>query len=70
MQLVNEVQAAFLHLQAECEKLHECNRNLQEENREKQIHIQVQAGPTAVSTSPRRSFVSFGDDTLFFDRNC
>eukprot|EP00066_Takifugu_rubripes_P026352 XP_011615618.1 PREDICTED: glutamine-rich protein 2 [Takifugu rubripes] len=40
MQLVNDVQAAFLHLRAECEKLHQCNRNLQEENREKQTHIQ------------------------------
>lgn len=52
MQLVNDVQTAFLRLQAECEKLYECNRNLQEENREKRSHIQVQCGKTIVSIFP------------------
>lgn len=41
MQLMNDVQTAFLQLQAECEKLGDCNRNLLEEKRENESHIQV-----------------------------
>lgn len=41
MQLVKDVQTAFLQLQAECEKLGDCNRNLLEENGEKESRIQV-----------------------------
>lgn len=49
MHLVNDVQTAVLQLQAECEKLGDCNRNLLEENREKESRIQVQCGQTLVS---------------------
>lgn len=42
-QLMNDVQTAFLQLRAECEKLQESNRSLQEESREKQSHVQVRS---------------------------
>ncbi|XP_034750819.1 glutamine-rich protein 2 isoform X3 [Etheostoma cragini] len=40
MQLVNDVQKVILHLQAECQKLHETTRCLHEDNRQKQSHIE------------------------------
>lgn len=62
MHLVNDVQTAFLQLQAECEKLADCNRNLLKENREKESRIQVQCGQNTVSkialVQLRHSFLS------------
>ncbi|XP_035852922.1 glutamine-rich protein 2 isoform X2 [Sander lucioperca] len=40
VELVNDVQKAILHLQAECQKLHETTRCLHEDNRQKQSHIE------------------------------
>ncbi|XP_032393013.1 glutamine-rich protein 2 isoform X1 [Etheostoma spectabile] len=40
LQLVNDVQKVILHLQAECQKLHETTRCLHEDNRQKQSHIE------------------------------
>jgi len=40
-ELVNDVQRAILQLQADCEKLQETTRCLNEDNREKQGHIEV-----------------------------
>ncbi|XP_042360272.1 glutamine-rich protein 2 [Plectropomus leopardus] len=40
VELVNDVQKAILQLQAECEKLHETARCLDEDNRLKQSHIE------------------------------
>lgn len=56
MRLVLDVQTAFLQLQAECEKLGDRNRNLLEEKRENQSHIQVHSGKNVVSVFPRCSF--------------
>lgn len=56
MQLVDDVQTAFLQLQAQCEKLGDCNRNLLEEKRENESHIQVESGKTSVSIFPCCSF--------------
>ncbi|XP_039680355.1 glutamine-rich protein 2 isoform X3 [Perca fluviatilis] len=39
VELVNDVQKAILHLQAECQNLHETTRCLHEDNRQKQSHI-------------------------------
>ncbi|XP_029014135.1 glutamine-rich protein 2 isoform X2 [Betta splendens] len=39
-ELMNDVQSAINHLQAECEKLHETTRCLHEDNRQKQSHIE------------------------------
>lgn len=57
MHLVNDVHTAFLQLQAECEKLADCNRNLLKENREKESRIQVQCGQNTVSIFPCCSFL-------------
>ncbi|CAK6979475.1 glutamine-rich protein 2 isoform X3 [Scomber scombrus] len=40
VELVNDVQKSILHLQAECEKLHDTTRCLHEDNRQKQSHIE------------------------------
>lgn len=41
VELVDDVQKAILQLQAECEKLHESSRSLQEDSRQRQTHIEV-----------------------------
>lgn len=57
MHLINDMQTAFLQLQAECEKLGDCNRNLLEENQEKESRVQVECGQTIVSTFSCCSFL-------------
>lgn len=63
MHLVNDVQTAFLQLQAECEKLGDCNRNLLEENQEKEGHIQVACGEALVGIFPCCSFLWFTEQS-------
>ncbi|XP_030264597.1 glutamine-rich protein 2 isoform X5 [Sparus aurata] len=40
VELVDDVQKAILQLQAECEKLHESSRSLQEDSRQRHTHIE------------------------------
>lgn len=62
--LVNDMQKVIPQLQAECEKLQVTSRNLHEDNRLKQRHIEVNPEPGDLSGSPSKSHALCQDRKL------